>query len=82
MCPFLHAGMSPFPAVIDLFGGTGGLKEFKASLLASRGFLTLSLAFMAYKDLPDTPEHLVSVEVLDYFKVINSLGDVKKLGPH
>ncbi|XP_015261700.1 PREDICTED: acyl-coenzyme A amino acid N-acyltransferase 2-like [Gekko japonicus] len=42
----------PFPGVIDLFGGVGGLVEFRASLLASRGFATLALAYFAYEDLP------------------------------
>jgi len=40
--------------VIDLFGGAGGLIEFRAGLLASRGFAVLALAFFAYEDLPRT----------------------------
>ena len=38
--------------VIDLFGTAGGLIEFKASLLATHGLATLSLAYFAYDDLP------------------------------
>lgn len=38
--------------MIDLFGGAGGLIEFRAGLLASRGFAVLALAFFAYDDLP------------------------------
>ncbi|XP_053143962.1 bile acid-CoA:amino acid N-acyltransferase [Hemicordylus capensis] len=49
---FLPAGQGPFPAVIDLFGGVGGLIEFRASLLACRGFVALALAYFAYEDLP------------------------------
>ncbi|KAL8203002.1 UNVERIFIED_CONTAM: hypothetical protein K2H54_035127 [Gekko kuhli] len=49
---FLPAGNGPFPGVIDIFGGVGGLVEFRASLLASRGFATLALAYFAYEDLP------------------------------
>ncbi|XP_054842990.1 bile acid-CoA:amino acid N-acyltransferase [Eublepharis macularius] len=49
---FLPAGQGPFPGVIDIFGGIGGLTEFRASLLASRGFATLALAYFAYEDLP------------------------------
>ncbi|XP_064019413.1 bile acid-CoA:amino acid N-acyltransferase-like [Pogoniulus pusillus] len=49
---FLPAGAGPFPGVIDLFGGAGGLIEFRAGLLASRGFAALALAFFAYDDLP------------------------------
>nr|XP_010349127.1 acyl-coenzyme A amino acid N-acyltransferase 1-like [Saimiri boliviensis boliviensis]XP_039330968.1 acyl-coenzyme A amino acid N-acyltransferase 1-like [Saimiri boliviensis boliviensis] len=43
----------PFPGVIELFGGIGGLIEFRASLLASHGFAVLALAYFAYEDLPD-----------------------------
>ena len=51
------------PGVIDLFGTAGGLIEFKASLLASRGFAALALAYFAFEDLPQVP---TEVE-LEYF---------------
>eukprot|EP00079_Xenopus_tropicalis_P027980 XP_012822463.1 PREDICTED: acyl-coenzyme A amino acid N-acyltransferase 2-like [Xenopus tropicalis] len=49
---FLPPGEGPFPGVIDMFGGLGGLLEFRSSLLASRGFASLALAYFAYKDFP------------------------------
>lgn len=49
---FLPPGEGPFPGVIDMFGGVGGLLEFRSSLLASRGFASLALAYFAYDDLP------------------------------
>ncbi|KAM9329224.1 acyl-coenzyme A amino acid N-acyltransferase 1-like [Gastrophryne carolinensis] len=55
---FLPPGEGPFRGVIDLFGGYGGLLEFRSSLLASRGFATLALAYFGYKDLPKTYDHL------------------------
>ena len=58
-------GPGPFPGVIDIFGTAGGLNEHKASLLASRGFATLALAYFSYKTLP---KHLSDVP-LDYFHV-------------
>jgi len=61
---FLPPGHGPFPGVIDLFGTAGGLIEFKASLLASHGFATLSLAYFAYDDLP---KYLPYCE-LEYFE--------------
>ncbi|XP_009480016.2 acyl-coenzyme A amino acid N-acyltransferase 2-like [Pelecanus crispus] len=61
---FLPPGPGPFPGVIDLFGGAGGLIEFRAGLLASRGFAVLALAFFAYDDLPRT---LVQLD-LEYFE--------------
>ncbi|XP_077178900.1 acyl-coenzyme A thioesterase 1-like [Paroedura picta] len=60
---FLPAGPGPFPGLIDLYGSGGGLVEYRASLLASRGFATLSLAYLAFEDLPAFPEFLE----LDYF---------------
>ncbi|KAL1776421.1 acyl-coenzyme A amino acid N-acyltransferase 2-like [Sigmodon hispidus] len=50
---FLPPGKGPFPGVMDMFGNIGGLIEFRASLLASRGFAVLALAYFAYEDLPD-----------------------------
>lgn len=58
------AGPGPFPGLIDLYGSGGGLVEYRASLLASRGFVTLALAYMAFEDLPAMPEILE----LDYFQ--------------
>uniref|UniRef100_A0A663LYG2 Acyl-coenzyme A amino acid N-acyltransferase 2-like n=1 Tax=Athene cunicularia TaxID=194338 RepID=A0A663LYG2_ATHCN len=61
---FLPPGPGPFLGVIDLFGGAGGLIEFRAGLLASRGFAVLALAFFAYDDLPRT---LLQID-LEYFE--------------
>ncbi|KAM4666735.1 acyl-coenzyme A amino acid N-acyltransferase 1-like isoform 1-T1 [Amazona ochrocephala] len=61
---FLPPGPGPFPGVVDLFGGAGGLIEFRAGLLASRGFAVLALAFFAYEDLPRTMAQLD----LEYFE--------------
>ncbi|KAM4707502.1 acyl-coenzyme A amino acid N-acyltransferase 2-like isoform 1-T2 [Discoglossus pictus] len=55
---FLPPGDGPFRGIIDMFGGLGGLVEFRSSLLASRGFASLALAYFAYDDLPRTLEHV------------------------
>ncbi|XP_013908007.1 PREDICTED: bile acid-CoA:amino acid N-acyltransferase isoform X4 [Thamnophis sirtalis] len=62
-------GPGPFPGLIDLFGGAGGLIEFRAGLLASKGFAVLALAFFAYDDLPQTLE----VIDLEYFEEASRL---------
>ncbi|KAM6170690.1 acyl-coenzyme A amino acid N-acyltransferase 2-like [Rhynchocyon petersi] len=61
---FLPPGEGPFPGIIDLFGGIGGLVEFRASLLAAHGFGVLALAYFAYEDLP---RQLLEVD-LGYFE--------------
>ncbi|XP_062973030.1 bile acid-CoA:amino acid N-acyltransferase [Elgaria multicarinata webbii] len=61
---FLPPGPGPFPGVIDMFGGSGGLFEFRASLLASKGFVVLALALFAFDDLP---KKLAEVD-LEYFE--------------
>ncbi|XP_064417181.1 peroxisomal succinyl-coenzyme A thioesterase-like [Latimeria chalumnae] len=48
---FLPPGPGPFPAVLDLWGGGGGLYEYRAALLAANGFASLALAYMSHKDL-------------------------------
>ncbi|KAF5917746.1 hypothetical protein HPG69_013583 [Diceros bicornis minor] len=60
----IREGEGPFPGIIDLFGGIGGLVEFRASLLAARGFAMMALAYFAYEDLPS---QLQEVD-LDYFE--------------
>ncbi|XP_048251944.1 acyl-coenzyme A thioesterase 1-like [Haliotis rufescens] len=46
-----------------MFGSTGGLVEFRAALLASRGFVSFALAYFRYDDLPSS---LADVD-FDYF---------------
>ncbi|XP_048218561.1 acyl-coenzyme A thioesterase 1-like isoform X5 [Perognathus longimembris pacificus] len=49
---FLPPGPGPFPGIIDLFGVGGGLLEYRASLLAGKGFAVMALAYYNYDDLP------------------------------
>ncbi|XP_038667667.1 peroxisomal succinyl-coenzyme A thioesterase-like isoform X1 [Scyliorhinus canicula] len=49
---FFPPGPGPFPAVLDMWGGGGGLVEYRAALLASRGFATLALAYLGHKGVP------------------------------
>ncbi|XP_067680428.1 peroxisomal succinyl-coenzyme A thioesterase-like [Haliotis asinina] len=54
----LPPGEGPFPGIVDVFGMAGGIMDYRAALLASHGFATLSLAYIAYKDLPKKPQDL------------------------
>lgn len=64
---WLPAGPGPFPAMLDLWGMGGGLVEYRAALLASRGYASLSLAYIGHKDLP-APQNRMNVGD-SYFQV-------------
>ncbi|TRY59733.1 hypothetical protein DNTS_026821 [Danionella cerebrum] len=58
---FLPPGDGPYPGVMDLWGGGGGLVEYRSALLASHGFASLALEYLApeelrTKSLPDPPK--------------------------
>lgn len=58
------AGEGQFSGIIDLYGSIGGLREYRASLLAGHGFAVLALAYFQFEDLP---EYLSQVH-LEYFE--------------
>lgn len=57
-------GRGPFPAVLDLYVLGGGLSEKRASLLASRGFVVLTVVAYGYDDMPNK----IKGVHLDYFE--------------
>lgn len=61
---FVPPGKGPFPGIIDLYTFGGSLTEARASLLSSRGFVVLALAYIGYQGLPKNPKHLD----LEYFE--------------
>ena len=54
----------PFPGIVDILGAGGGLLEYRASLLAGKGFAVMALAYYNYEDLPKGLENLH----LEYFE--------------
>ncbi|XP_003472352.2 acyl-coenzyme A thioesterase 1 isoform X1 [Cavia porcellus] len=61
---FLPPEPGPFPGIVDLFGVGGGLLEYRASLLAGKGFAVMALAYYNYDDLPKSVEAMH----LEYFE--------------
>ncbi|KAM9349539.1 acyl-coenzyme A thioesterase 2, mitochondrial-like [Symphorus nematophorus] len=61
---FTPPGEGPFPAVLDLYTFGGGLSEKRAALLASRGFVTLTVALYGHDDMPKKMKEVH----LDYFE--------------
>ena len=54
----------PFPGIVDILGAGGGFLEYRASLLAGKGFAVLALAYYNYEDLPKSLRHVH----LEYFE--------------
>ncbi|XP_041847870.1 acyl-coenzyme A thioesterase 1-like isoform X2 [Melanotaenia boesemani] len=74
---FTPPGKGPFPAVLDLYTFGGGLSEKRASLLASRGFLVLTVSLYGHDDQPKNIKEIH----LDYFEeAINFLRKQEKVG--
>lgn len=44
---FLPPGPGPFPGVLDMWGGGGGLIEYRAAILASHGYAAFALEYFA-----------------------------------
>ena len=62
-----------------MLGGTVVLWEFKAALLASRGFAALALAYLSYDDVPEFPSSMD----MEYFEeAANWLRNHPKVLPH
>ncbi|KAJ8245533.1 hypothetical protein GJAV_G00271750 [Gymnothorax javanicus] len=45
---FLPPGPGPFPGILDLWGGGGGLVEYRSALLASHGFVSLAIEYLPH----------------------------------
>nr|XP_019964844.1 PREDICTED: bile acid-CoA:amino acid N-acyltransferase-like [Paralichthys olivaceus]XP_019964845.1 PREDICTED: bile acid-CoA:amino acid N-acyltransferase-like [Paralichthys olivaceus] len=73
---FIPPGPGPFPGLMDMWGGGGGLLEYRAALLASRGFACLALEYFK-------PGELSSVDLeFKYFeKGFNIVKDHPKVMP-
>ncbi|XP_078091876.1 peroxisomal succinyl-coenzyme A thioesterase-like isoform X2 [Mustelus asterias] len=75
---FFPPGPGPFPAVLDLWGGGGGLVEYRAALLASRGFATLALAYLGHKGVPQSLQ-VFDPKLLYFEEAFNTLNNHPKV---
>lgn len=67
---FLPPGPGPFPALLDLWGGGGGLVEYRSALLASRGYVSLALEYMTPKTSQKETVHVGNAYFEAAFKVL------------
>ncbi|XP_062413920.1 acyl-coenzyme A thioesterase 5-like [Pungitius pungitius] len=61
---FTPPGLGPFPAVLDLYILGGGFSEKRGALLATRGFVVLTVVAYGYDNLPKKIDEIH----LDYFE--------------
>ncbi|CAJ1072910.1 acyl-coenzyme A thioesterase 1-like [Xyrichtys novacula] len=74
---FIPPGPGPFPAVLDLYTFGGGLSERRASLLANKGYVVLTVALYGHEDMPKDIKEIH----LDYFEeAIQFLRNHDKVG--
>ncbi|XP_056223405.1 peroxisomal succinyl-coenzyme A thioesterase-like isoform X2 [Seriola aureovittata] len=73
---FIPPGPGPFPGLLDMWGGGGGLLEYRSALLASRSYAALALEYFSAGELE-------SVELqLKYFETaFNILRDHPQVMP-
>lgn len=48
---FIPPGPGPFPGLLDMWGGGGGLLEYRSALLASHGYVSLALEYFSPGEL-------------------------------
>ncbi|KAM9845600.1 peroxisomal succinyl-coenzyme A thioesterase-like isoform 2-T2 [Aulostomus maculatus] len=64
---FIPPGPGPFPGLLDMWGGGGGLLEYRSALLASHGYMSLALEYFK-------PGELQTAELqLNYFETAFSV---------
>ncbi|XP_029902529.1 peroxisomal succinyl-coenzyme A thioesterase-like [Myripristis murdjan] len=64
---FIPPGPGPFPGVLDMWGGGGGLVEYRSALLASHGFVSMALDYMSFETFKTHDE------CLSYFEKVLSI---------
>ncbi|XP_057710709.1 peroxisomal succinyl-coenzyme A thioesterase-like isoform X4 [Corythoichthys intestinalis] len=62
---FIPSGPGPFPGLLDMWGGGGGLLEYRSALLASHGYVSLALEYFAPGELASTDLEFQYFEVRD-----------------
>uniref|UniRef100_UPI0037E82A61 peroxisomal succinyl-coenzyme A thioesterase-like n=1 Tax=Semicossyphus pulcher TaxID=241346 RepID=UPI0037E82A61 len=73
---FIPPGPGPFPGVLDMWGGGGGLVEYRSALLASHSYVSFALEYFAAGELDSA-----GVE-LEYFETaFNILKDHPQVIP-
>nr|XP_020449157.1 acyl-coenzyme A thioesterase 4-like [Monopterus albus]XP_020449158.1 acyl-coenzyme A thioesterase 4-like [Monopterus albus] len=67
---FLPPGPGPFPGLLDLWGGSGGLLEYRAALLASHGVASLALDYLTPRITVETGKMVDSQYIETAYRVL------------
>lgn len=59
----LSPGPGPFPGVLDMWGGGGGLVEYRSAMLASHGYVSLALEYLSAEEIASASEEFHYFEV-------------------
>uniref|UniRef100_A0A3B5Q2D1 Acyl-CoA thioesterase 15 n=1 Tax=Xiphophorus maculatus TaxID=8083 RepID=A0A3B5Q2D1_XIPMA len=68
---FIPPGPGPFPGILDLWGGGGGLLEYRSALLASRGYVCLALEYFKTGQMKSTDMSFEYFEVCVTFLLLH-----------
>ncbi|XP_076015967.1 peroxisomal succinyl-coenzyme A thioesterase-like isoform X2 [Genypterus blacodes] len=71
---FIPPGVGPFPGMLDMWGGGGGLLEYRAALLASHGFVSLALDYVGL-----THMHSEELELKYFERAFNIIAEHPKV---
>uniref|UniRef100_A0A8C5HC28 Acyl-coenzyme A thioesterase 4-like n=1 Tax=Gouania willdenowi TaxID=441366 RepID=A0A8C5HC28_GOUWI len=72
---FIPPGPGPFPGILDMWGGGGGLLEYRAALLASHGYVCLALEYFKPGEMTSANQEFSYFETA--FNVIKDHPQVK-----
>ncbi|XP_068162721.1 bile acid-CoA:amino acid N-acyltransferase-like isoform X2 [Antennarius striatus] len=74
---FIPPGPGPFPGMLDMWGGGGGLVEYRTSLLASHGYASFALEYF-----PPGAMWKADVDLSHFETAFNILKDHPQVIPH
>ena len=77
---YVPSGKGPYRAILDIYGGGGGLQEIRASLLASHNYVTFAIAYYSYDDLPKSSDGIELEYFLEAIDFLLTLPYVQKSG--
>ncbi|KAI3366606.1 hypothetical protein L3Q82_009293, partial [Scortum barcoo] len=73
---FIPPGPGPFPGLLDMWGGGGGLVEYRAALLASHGYVSFALKYLDHGEMKSA-----GLELKYFETAFNMIKDHPRVSP-